>query len=616
MKKLGMHTANIVCENILKIKELFPNCIKEFKDSNGELKFGIDFEMLKQELSDEIIESDEKYEFNWPGKKNAILISNSPTNKTLRPCKEESVNWDTTQNLYLEGDNLEILKILRSTYLNKIKIIYIDPPYNTGKDYIYKDDFKESVSEYLAATGQIDDEGNRLIVNSKDTNGRFHTDWLNMIYPRLKLARDLLSDDGVIFISIDNHEVHNLRKICDDIFGSNSFINVFMWLHGKGKKDTWSRTLTQYIIAYAKDKAFLDGWTDKIYTNYDFTNPDNDPKGKWFSGSISFNENRSNPHHPNYYSITSPTGITWTRQWQISENEMYELIKQGDISWGDPIKCDGVPRKKIRPSTIDVIPKNIFENVGTTCSSEKYLKKIMNCNCFSNPKPIELIKHILNITNFKNNIVLDFFSGSSTTAHAVMQLNAEDGGNRRFIMVQLPEPCNENSEAFKAGYKNICEIGKERIRRAGKKIIEEIGKTDLDIGFRVFKLDSSNMEDTYYLPQEYNLSLIKNKKLYENIKKDRTQEDLLFQVMLQKDFPLSAQIKEEIIDDKRVFSVDGNNLICCFEDNLTEDLITKIISQKLPRIFVTRNNSIDDNVLTNISPIIQVYSPETELEVI
>lgn len=455
-----MHTANIVYENILKIKELFPNCIKEFKGSNGELKFGIDFEMLKQELSDEIIGSDEKYELNWAGKNASILLANQPTERTLRPCKEESVNWDTTQNLYLEGDNLDVLKILRKDYLNKIKMIYIDPPYNTGKkNFLYKDKFT-------------------------------HSDWLNMMYPRLKLARDLLSDDGVIFISIDDHEVHNLRKICDDIFGSNSFINVFMWLHGKGKKDTWSRTLTQYIIAYAKDKAFLDGWTDKIYTNYDFTNPDNDPKGKWFSGSISFNENRSNPHHPNYYSITSPTGITWTRQWQISENEMYELIKQGDISWGDPIKCDGVPRKKFRPSTIDVIPKNIFENVGTTCSSEKYLKKIMNCNCFSNPKPIELIKHILNITNFKNNIVLDFFSGSSTTAHAVMQLNAEDGGNRRFIMVQLPEPCNENSEAFKAGYKNICEIGKERIRRAGKKIIEETGKTDLDIGFRVFKLDS------------------------------------------------------------------------------------------------------------------------------
>lgn len=647
MKKLGMHTADIVCENILKIKELFPNCIKEFKDSNGELKFGIDFEMLKQELSDEIIESDEKYEFNWPGKKNAILISNSPTNKTLRPCKEESVNWDTTQNLYLEGDNLEILKILRSTYLNKIKIIYIDPPYNTGKDYIYKDDFKESVSEYLAATGQIDDEGNRLFQN-KETNGRFHTDWLNMIYPRLKLARDLLSDDEVIFISIDDHEVHNLRKICDDIFGEENYIGIVSIINNlKGRSDSkFLAKSNDFSIVYAKNiSQFVMGGfklTNEKQEEYkfsdDISNYKEVPLRK--TGKNSRKIDRPNMYYPIYYDNkcntfsleynknlieifpTDSQGNPGCWRWGKStfeKNKDTELtVKKNNNKYNIYVKM----RDQINGERRTLKPKTIWldSNFDTGHSNLTLRKLFDNQTIFDNPKPVDLIKNIIEcgiLSNFSNeSIVLDFFSGSATTAHAVMQLNAEDGGNRKFIMVQLPEPCNEKSEAFKAGYKNICEIGKERIRRAGKKIIEETGKTDLDIGFRVFKLDSSNMEDTYYLPQEYNLSLIKNKKLYENIKKDRTQEDLLFQVMLQKDFPLSAQIKEEIIDDKRVFSVDGNNLICCFEDNLTEDLITKIISQKLPRIFVTRNNSIDDNVLTNISPIIQVYSPETELEVI
>ena len=649
-----MHTANIVCENILKIKELFPNCIKEFKDSNGELKFGIDFEMLKQELSDEIIESDEKYEFNWPGKKNAILISNSPTNKTLRPCKEESVNWDTTQNLYLEGDNLEILKILRSTYLNKIKIIYIDPPYNTGKDYIYKDNFKESVSEYLAATGQIDDEGNRLFQN-KETNGRFHTDWLNMIYPRLKLARDLLSDDGVIFISMDEHEICNLQKLCDEIFGSENFICNFIWQKNSGNNNSkYISVKTEYILCFARQitrlegKCFFkkkkEGFNDIIslvtllkesglsplevqsklrefYVNS--TNISNGTKQYKYVDddyNIFLIDNLGNPSNKAFvnteyiYELLNPkTGEICKspkRGWLYKKKDMLKKIEEGKIFFDSK-----VPRLK------RFLVKSEYQNYSSLITNfglgNKDIEKLFSKQqIFNHPKPVSLIETLIRSSDSKVGIVLDFFSGSATTAHAVMQLNAEDGGNRKFIMVQFPETCNEKSEAFKAGYKNICEIGKERIRRAGKKIIEETGKTDLDIGFRVFKLDSSNMEDTYYLPQEYNLSLIKNKKLYENIKKDRTQEDLLFQVMLQKDFPLSAQIKEEIIDDKRVFSVDGNNLICCFEDNLTEDLITKIISQKLPRIFVTRNNSIDDNVLTNISPIIQVYSPETELEVI
>jgi adenine-specific DNA-methyltransferase len=655
-----MHTANIVCENILKIKELFPNCIKEFKDSNGELKFGIDFEMLKQELSDEIIESDEKYEFNWPGKKNAILISNSPTNKTLRPCKEESVNWDTTQNLYLEGDNLEILKILRSTYLNKIKIIYIDPPYNTGDgDSIYKDDFKNSLSEYLLQTGKIDEEGNRLETVDKEKNGRFHSDWCSMMYSRLRLARDLLSDDGVIFISIDDNEQTNLEKICDEVFGKECFVscivnqtaNSVFGPKAAHKFKTFIK-VKEYVLVYKKGQEFKINplyipSKDYIYGDHDFILKD----GKRCSTKEWFKKKYSNVFAKYDLKINKLNILKIMHFDEKFRNEIMEILAESQFATSIYSKNDLDDDELKRLNNGEIITHNGLkilqerngkglirfarplkescQKINGKCVKVDILGDVWNTSAgygninaegnikFPNgKKPLVLIKQILSSLTGNDYTVLDFFSGSSTTAHAVMQLNAEDGGNRKFIMVQLPETCNEKSEAFKAGYKNICEIGKERIRRAGKKIIEETGKTDLDIGFRVFKLDSSNMEDTYYLPQEYNLSLIKNKKLYENIKKDRTQEDLLFQVMLQKDFPLSAQIKEEIIDDKRVFSVDGNNLICCFEDNLTEDLITKIISQKLPRIFVTRNNSIDDNVLTNISPIIQVYSPETELEVI
>ena len=368
-KKMKFETPDRTAENIEKIAELFPNCVTEMRDENGKVKRGINFEVLKQMLSSDVVDGDECYEFTWVGKKASIAEANRPIRKTLRPCPEESKDWDTTENLYIEGDNLEVLKLLQESYLGKVKMIYIDPPYNTGNDFIYADDFMRSQQEENEQMGMYDEDENRLFKNT-DTNGRFHSDWCSMMYSRLMLARNLLADDGVIFISIDDNEQENLKKICDEVFGESHFVNVFMWLHGKGKKNAHSRTLQQYVLCYAKCLSQVKEWTDYDYTSYEFTNPDNDPKGKWFSGSLSFNENRSNPLHPNYYTITSPSGVKWTRQWQVNYDEMQKLIEEGDISWGTSPKFDSVPRQKIRPSKIEIIPPNIFENCGTTAGAE------------------------------------------------------------------------------------------------------------------------------------------------------------------------------------------------------------------------------------------------------
>ena len=645
-EKLKMQSMDKVQYNIEKIREMFPNAVTEVKrDEKTEL--AVDFDVLKQELTDTLIDERElRYHFTWPDKQKSILLANTPVAKTLRPDKEKSVDFDNTQNLYIEGDNLDVLKLLRETYLNKIKMIYIDPPYNTGNDFVYEDDFALEGEEYKYGSGQYDEVGNRLFQNT-ESNGRFHTDWLNMIYPRLKVAKDLLSDDGVIFISIDDNEQANLKKICDEVFGESNFINNFMWLHGKGKKDSQSRTLQQYMLCYTKNKISLPSWKDEKYTAYEFQNPDNDPKGKWFSGSISFDENRSNPKHPNFYTVTSPSGICWTRQWQISREEMNELIEQGDIFWGEaPAYCK-VPRKKIRPSTIEIIPGNIFEDCGTTKSAEKEIKNIFGRNVFEYPKPVDLIRKIIKIAGIKDMTILDFFSGSATTAHAVMQLNAEDGGNRKFIMVQLPEPCDEKSEAYKAGYKTICDIGEERIRRAGQKIIEEKAhltnavksgafqlrmayaefttsstalktqeeiKKNLDIGFRVLRLDSSNMREVYYHPEQYTQTLLDD--LTDNIKEDRTPLDLLFQVMLDLGVKPSAKIEEKEIAGKRVFVVNENELLACFDGGITDEVV-KAIAKMQPLYAAFRDSSYaSDSVAANFEQIFATYSPKTRKEVL
>ena len=681
MEKMDMMSMDRVQENIAKIRALFPECVTEVM-RDGKVTLAVDFDELKQEMSGMLIdEREERYQMTWPDKRKAKLLANTSISATLRPCKEESVDFDNTQNLYIEGDNLDVLKLLQETYLGKVKMIYIDPPYNTGSDFVYEDDFAQSAEEYVANSGQYDDQGNRLVEN-KETNGRFHTDWLNMIYPRLMVARDLLTDDGVIFISCDDNEQANLKKVCDEIFGESNFVNVFMWLHGKGKKNAHSRTLQQYVLCYAKCLSQVKEWTDYDYTSYEFTNPDNDPKGKWFSGSLSFNENRSNPLHPNYYTITSPSGVEWTRQWQVNYDEMQKLIEEGDISWGTSPKFDSVPRQKIRPSKIEIIPPNIFENCGTTSGAEKELGDIVGKDIFSYPKPVALLKHIIILSCDQNAIILDFFSGSATTAHAVMQLNAEDGGHRKFIMVQLPEKCDEKSEAYKAGYKNICEIGKERIRRAGKKIKENInalrpvvdeitdyeketgqirvartwgngitGRTnyaanatetfidaktgqritheyeetdpkdhyrfhpeDLDVGFRVLKLDSSNMKDVYYKAEDYAQTMIAG--LEDNVKEDRTPLDLLFHVMLDLGQELSAKIEEKTIAGKTVWCVEGNNIIACFDSDINDQVVTEIAKLK-PLYAVFRDSSfVSDAAAANCEQIFASISPTTSRKVI
>ena len=655
MNKIKTITSNIVSENILKIKELFPNCVIETKDKNGNTTLKIDFETLKQELSDDVIKDDiiknnEKYEFTWPGKNKSILLANQPTDNTLRPCKDESVNWDTTQNLYIEGDNLEVLKILRSTYFHKVKLIYIDPPYNTGKDFIYKDNYKKNEKEHLCETNQIDEDGNRLVQN-KETNGRFHTDWLNMMYPRLKLARDFLADNGVIFISIDDREVHNLKKICDDIFGEENFILQFIWEKtqhfGRQKINYYSNC--EYILCYTT-KLFIGGGLNELLIEYTKTNFMDAPlynasnktnKILFPKKSVKFNiedgkyQNSNNNKFQllNTVIVKNQTNINdfiinfksrWSQKKIFEEYEKGTryLIKSSDFS----VRAIYANDKTFNESPKQIIFTNINNNlvaknkhgrkVGTTEEGSSILKKL-KLDYFKYPKPVSVINYLISLLSDKDNIILDFFSGSATTAHAVMQLNAEDGGNRKFIMVQLPESCNEKSEAFKAGYKNICEIGKERIRRAGKKIIEETGKTNLDVGFRVLKLDSSNMKETHYLPEEYNSSLIENNKLYENIKKDRTPEDLLIQSMLEFNILLSSPIKEEFLEGKRFFNVNNDELICYFEDNLTDDLVEKILyDHKNLKYFVTRDSAVDDNVLTNVEPIIKIYNPNLKWKVI
>lgn len=624
MEHLNMQSMDKVAANVAKIRELFPNCVTERINKEGNLEHAIDFDMLKQELSDHVVDGlQERYQFTWPDKRKAILAANAPINKTLRPCREESVDFDNTENLYIEGDNLEVLKLLQETYLGKVKMIYIDPPYNTGNDFVYEDDFKLSADEYIDNSGQLDEEGNRLVANT-ESNGRFHTDWLNMIYPRLKLAKDLLSDDGVIFISIDDSEQSNLKKICNEIFGEENFIASLIWQKkfSRANDATYFSTMHDFILCISKRNVSYDknGWeigllprNEEIPSGY--SNPDNDPRGPWTSVILSAKSGSASL----LYEIKTPSGKKCVppngRYWSCSKDTFEKWNKDNRIWFGK--NGDGVPRKKtflsevqsgLRPNTI------LFQNeVGNNQEAKQELKVLFDeISVFDSPKPVRLLKTLLQISNIdKNSLVFDFFSGSATTAHAVMQLNAEDGGKRKFIMVQLPEVCAENSEAYKAGYKNICEIGKERIRRAGKKIKEENPLTtqDLDIGFRVLKCDSSNMEDVYFTPKEY---MDKQQSLFvDNIKKDRNDEDLLFDAMLKLDTPLSSKIEKITIAGKTVYNVAQGHLMACFDKNVTDEVITAI-AKEMPSYFVMRDSSqADDSVAINFEQIFNTYSPQT-----
>ena len=617
-----MQTTNIVDENIKKIGELFPNCLTETLDENGRPQIAIDFDQLRQELSKNIVEGpEERYQFTWPDKRNAIRLANAPTTDTLRPCREESVDFDNTQNLYIEGDNLHVLKLLRENYLGKVKMIYIDPPYNTGNDFVYNDDFSQSAGEYMHNSGQEDEEGNRLVANT-ESNGRFHTDWLNMIYPRLKVAKDLLSEDGVIFISMDENEIDNLEKVGNEIFGEHNLVGKVIWERAFAPKNDakYLSDSHDYIIAYARNiNSFSIGLlprTDEANARY--KNPDNDPRGPWTPDNMTVKT-----YSASYdYEITTPNGSIMSppngRCWFTSKERMQKLIEEGRVWFGN----DGGNMPRLKRYLADVqqgmTPITIWKytEVGHNQEGRQEVKQLFDGKgYFDGPKPLRLLNRIITIANtYRDSIILDFFSGSATTAHAVMQLNAEDDGKRKFIMVQLPEATDEKSEAYKAGYKNICEIGKERIRRAGKKIKEESPLTtqDLDTGFRVLKLDSSNMQDVYYTPSEFN-----EQKLFDdNIKPDRTEEDLLFQTMIELGIELSAKIEKRNIAGKTVWSVSDGYLMACFDEEVNETTITEIARQQ-PYYFVMRDSSLaTDNVADNFEQIWSEYSNDTVRKII
>lgn len=644
MEKMKMQTTDIANENFLKLAALFPNAVTETIDENGEVVRAIDKDILMQEISTRVVEgNEERYQFTWPDKRQAMRLASTPIAATLRPCRDESVNFDTTQNLYIEGDNLDVLKLLRETYLGKVKMIYIDPPYNTGNDFVYDDDFAEDAGEFQFRDNQYDAQGNRLVQNT-ESNGRFHTDWLNMIYPRLKVAKDFLADDGIIFISIDEHEIVNIQKICDEVFGAGNNLGTIIWDKRNPKGEVAGVAQQhEYIVVYCKNFSEFNSANyffrkkehaqqmlskaEALVKHYDLEKAGDlfkqwlkEHKNDFSGGELAYcflddqgqvyqpvsmaapDKPETRSHRPLIHPVTNKPCPVPAKGWRYPDKSMDELLRKNLILFGKDENTQ--PRRKY------LLLDNIQERVpsllyfGGSDTTEGLL--------FDNPKPLYVISRLVESLGVKSeDIILDFFSGSATTANAVLKLNAEDGGKRKFIMVQLPEVCEEKSEAAKAGYKNICEIGKERIRRAGKKIKEEVGLTaaNLDIGFRVLKLDSSNMEDVYYSPdktrQDDLLSLISN------IKPDRSPEDLLFQVMLELGVTLSSKIEECEISGKKVFKVADNFLIACFDENVTDEMV-KAIAQEQPTYAVLRDSSFaNDSVAANFEQIFATYSPDT-----
>ena len=640
MDKLKMQTANKADENFKKLAEMFPNAVTEAIDENGEVVRAIDKDVLMQEISCKVVDgNEERYQFTWPDKKAHAHLAYTPTTKTLRPCREESVDSDHTQNLYIEGDNLNVLKVLRETYLGKVKMIYIDPPYNTGNDFVYNDDFSQSEDEYQENSGQTDEEGNRLVQNT-ESNGRFHTDWLNMIYPRLKVAKDLLADDGIIFISIDDNEQTNLKKVCDEVFGQSNFKSNSVIVNNRGGRDYGGIAQQHdYILIYTKSicgHINLVDEKDKQFQYYDSEGGFNLMELR--NRNVKFNDkNRPNLFYPFYVnpnnkdtnglmeiSLEPQNGFIevlpaksngvqtvwrWGKEEKARKNLNIEIFGKANQNGGFMIVQKYRKTSKMQRSVWD--EKEFVNERGTEAIKELFAKTY-----FDYPKSPFTIRRVVELGSAPNSIILDFFSGSATTAHAVMQLNAEDGGNRKFIMVQLPEKTDEKSEAYKAGYKNICEIGKERIRRAGKKIKEENADKEsidkLDIGFRVLKLDSSNMQDVYYTPKEFT----EHDLFADNVKPDRTAEDLLFQVMLDLGVELSATIEQRVIDGKQVFFVNDNYLVACFDENIAESTITEIAKMK-PYYFVMRDSSLaSDNVADNFDQLFETYSKDTIRKII
>lgn len=667
MDKLKMQTANKADENFKKLAEMFPNAVTEAKDENGEVVRAIDKDVLMQEISCKVVDGkEERYQFTWPDKKKSVLLANAPINKTLRPirdaettptgadsegnpyCSSGSVDFDNTENLYIEGDNLEVLKLLQETYLGKIKMIYIDPPYNTGNDFVYNDEFGMRNEEWNEVSGNYDEDGNQIagkLEKNTESNGRFHTDWLNMIYPRLRLAKDLLVENGVLVISIDDNEIENMRQCCNDVFGESNLVNCFIWncSTAGGIRPKFASKTHEYILVYAKNKNALDMIYAPLSSDAIKMYTQKDEKGLYRDKDFVFKNKSTNVNQK--YGIECPDGeVVYPKDgyiYRFIHSKFEEALQEKMVSFkktntGPLVTSEGKQahwniyiRKYLgsamgAPSTL--IPKEMMSiyNIGTQCVQNLF----DGVRVFDNAKPVDVITYLVNMLTFNSDTILDFFSGSATTAHAVMQLNAEDGGNRKFIMVQLPEETDKKSEAYKAGYKNICEIGKERIRRAGQKIRnEQLGiknegdnsslqtpNSSLDTGFRVLKCDSSNMKNVYYNPAEYEPSLFTS--LEDNIKEDRTPEDLLFQVMLDLGVLLSSKIEETTIAGKKVFNVEDNYLIACFDDNVTEEVITEIAKQK-PYYFVMRDSSMaNDSVATNFEQIFAAYSPDTVRKVL
>lgn len=627
-----MHTQDIVDVNVGKIGKLFPNCLTERIGENGRLEHAIDFDKLRVELSKGIVEGQqERYQFTWPGKREAMRIANTPTNMTLRPDRESSVDFDNTGNLYIEGDNLEVLKILREDYLGKVKMIYIDPPYNTGNDFVYEDDFSQTSGEFRGKSGMFDEDGNMILQNyevNSESNGRFHTDWLNMIYPRLKVARDLLTEDGVIFISIDDNEVENLRKVCDEVFGERNFIAQLIWERAFSPKNDarFVSNSHDYVLMFTRNiDSFVIGRLDRTAeANARYSNPDNDPRGVWMSSDISVKTYNAACDYP----ITTPSGKIIEppagRCWSLSKKAFFERLQDNRI-WFGP-NGDNTPRIKRFLSELKfdgMAPTSIlfYKDVGHSQEGAQEVVSLFgDKGVFDGPKPVRLLQRLITLANLKDDsIVLDFFSGSATTAHALMKTNLEKGTDRKFILVQLPEKVSDKKKD--QGYGTICEIGKERIRRAGKKILEELATkkaenglfdkesepTRLDVGFRVLKLDTTNMQDVYYTPEDSSAATLFD----DNVKPDRTPEDLLFQVMLEYNLPLSAKIERKTIAGKEVFSVNDDYLIACFDENVNETVITEVAKRK-PLYFIMRDSSLSsDQVADNFEQIFNAYSKDT-----
>lgn len=632
-----MQSSNGVEDNITKIAQLFPDCVTETVDERSGLpKHLIDFEKLKQNLSDSVMsERAERYQFTWPDKSKAILLANSPINATLRPCREDSVDFDNTQNLYIEGDNLDVLKCLKETYLHKVKMIYIDPPYNTGNDFVYEDDFAQSSEEYLANSGQFDEQGNRMFTNA-ESNGRFHTDWLNMIYPRLKVARDLLTDDGVKFISIDDNEVENLRKVCDEVFGEQNFVDCLHWKKKKQPSFLAKHTakVMEYVIVYAKNTFKLEKLSvEKVSdSNKKVININNKVSSRIFKPGVRVkSEEQTGIIKAGVYTgrsmdVEYKNDIYYENGRTTNEVEVVSKFSDSQSNIDTFIQKDllyitknfllrrdvGEEAAEKRKSITDLL----LNDFGDNQESDKEFLELFDKKYFDYTKPIKLIYNLVKSNFTEEGIILDFFSGSATTAHAVMQLNSEDGGNRKFIMVQLPEKTDEKNEAFKAGYKNICEIGKERIRRAGKKIKEESPLTtqDLDTGFRVLKLDSTNMQDIYYSPKDISQADLFSQ--VDNVKPDRTGEDLLFQVMLELGATLDSKIETTTVAGKTIYNVAEGYLVACFDPDVTDDVV-KSIAQMQPAYAVLRDTSMkDDSTATNFEQIFKTYSPDTVTKIL